>query len=209
MNSTELVRTQFFKGARYLESMQIQDQVIKSLPAAGFTFLGFDYQPVITVGKRGVSESEWLDTKGFDFVETDRGGQATLHSPGQLVIYPIFNLRRKQLSVRDYVLILETTTREWLRSHGIETLVEKPCDNESGVFTSVGKIAFIGLRIEGGITKHGMSINLANDLQLFEKISACGVRRRPVDSVKNHGVSVTLENSFKEWTALFLTKVRI
>jgi lipoate-protein ligase B len=97
--------------------MTIQTQAYQLVQQTGFpVVLGFEYYPVVTLGKRAELNEELLGTRdelvarGFEIAETDRGGQATLHSPGQLVIYPIVPIQKLKISVRDYVAALEDAT---------------------------------------------------------------------------------------------------
>jgi lipoyl(octanoyl) transferase len=182
----------FYYGKKpFAESLRIQANSLNQI-------LGFEYEPTITLGKRA-GRDEIKSIQGFEVHETDRGGFATLHSPGQLVIYPVLDLRKLNWSVRRYVEILESTTKTFLDGLGIETVQAK----ESGVFTNIGKIAFIGIRVEKGISKHGISINIKNNLNLFECIRPCGVSERELDSIQNHKVEVSLEESFKTWSHIF------
>ncbi len=186
--------------------MEIQEQAYQLVLSSGFpVVLGFEYYPVITLGKRAELSAELpfpqeeLLAKGLTFVETDRGGQATLHAPGQLVIYPLVPIRNLGISVRDFVGILENSTILWLEKYGIRSWRGE----EAGVFTKNGKIAFIGIRVANGITKHGISINIANDLSLFQGIRSCGLQNRPVDSLFENQVQLDLAEAFESWNLYF------
>jgi lipoate-protein ligase B len=194
----------------FRQGLELQDQAVDSVGRSGRPVcLGCEHYPVITLGKRAgpgeILGSQWeLKDRGFEVVETDRGGQATLHSPGQLVIYPILPLRDYQISVRDYVSLLEETTIKWLATQKISAQKKE----ETGIFTSVGKIAFIGIRVEKGICRHGISINISNNLELFQWISACGMRQRPLDSVAlasdPRRAILTPEQAFEGWVNIFI-----
>ncbi len=140
---------------------------------------------------------------------TDRGGLATLHSPGQLVIYPILPLRKYGMGVRDYVNLLEQTTIELLSNSGIESYVKE----DSGVYTKKGKIAFIGIRVEKGVSRHGLSLNVSNDLNLFSKIVSCGVSNRSLDLMQDYcAKQLQLSAVFEQWCHIFalnLSKFRV
>jgi lipoyl(octanoyl) transferase len=190
--TTELNSTSIYYGkTNYHQSMKIQAEACNQI-------LGFEYDPVITLGKRAGLE-EIKSIQGFEVYETDRGGFATLHSPGQLVIYPVFNIRQKKISVTEFVKLLEQTTEAFLEDHGIQCV----SGGDSGVFTGLGKIAFIGIRVKSGVTQHGISINIKNDLKLFESIRPCGLSTRPLDSVLNHGVDIPLSEAFQSWCERF------
>jgi lipoate-protein ligase B len=182
--------------------MAIQDQAYELVKSSGFpVVLGFEYYPVITLGKRASVSEEILsglpelERQGFEIAETDRGGQATLHSPGQLVIYPLVDIKKLGISVRQYVSLLEQTTILWLEKY---KLIAQAAE-DAGVFTEHGKIAFIGLRVDRGITRHGISINISNDLSLFRTIRACGLASRSLDSLFSRGVEIELKAAFEEW----------
>lgn len=187
--------------------MDIQRQAYGLVQSSGFpVILGFEYYPVITLGKRAEADGEllWklqdLSEQGIEVVETDRGGQATLHSPGQLVIYPLVPIRKLQISVRDFVEALEEATIQWLCRFQIQSFRKE----DAGVFTEKGKIAFIGIRVENGITRHGISINISNDLNLFNGIKACGQAHRHLDSIFEQGVvDLDLREAFNQWTLYF------
>lgn len=140
--------------------------------------LGLEHDDTITLGKRGKAtldlreQTDRLrDVHGCAVETTDRGGQATLHSPGQLVVYPILPLRRLGLGARAYVEALEEITSSTLLRLGLETSRKT---DEPGLYTAFGKIAFFGLRIRNGISQHGLSINVSNDLTKFTWIRSCG-----------------------------------
>lgn len=170
--------------------------------------LGLEHEPVITLGKRlrDVSQAPKLENYflerrevgglEFDVYQTDRGGQVTMHTPGQLVIYPIFNLRRTGWRVRDFVCAIERTTLETLKYFEIEAFQK---ENQTGIFTEHGKIGFIGIRISNRISRHGLSLNVCNDLSLFRHIVSCGVEDQKMDSFKSRGSGATPADVFEVW----------
>lgn len=167
----------------------------------GAIVIGLEHPATITLGKRGDRSSDIATDSPLPVIEIDRGGQATLHSPGQLVIYPIVHLSSFQLGVRSFVDLLMQVTAELLLQEGIMTH-QRP--GNPGLFTERGKIAFCGLRVERGITRHGIAINISNDLNLFKNIISCGVRDSNLDSVAlNSEKSIQLNKSFERWSVLF------
>jgi lipoyl(octanoyl) transferase len=200
------MKTTFFGLTKFQNSMALQDQAYRLVENSGFpVVMGFEYYPVVTLGKRAEGglelqiHSEQLREKGIDVVETDRGGLATLHSPGQLVIYPLVPIQKLGISVRDFVSCLEETTVQWLQKYRI--LAHR--DEEAGVFTGNGKIAFIGIRVERGITRHGISINISNNLNMFSVIRSCGVSERALDSLEKQNIHLELAPAFEEWNQYF------
>ncbi len=186
----------------------MQEQALKLVEQSGFpVVMGFEYYPVVTLGKRAESEAELktdaeaLQAQGIEVVTADRWGLATLHSPGQLVIYPLVPIQKLHISVRDFVQLLEETTVLWLQKHQIKAERRE----DAGVFTKNGKIAFIGIRVENGITRHGISINVSNDLDLFSGIRSCGVSERALDSLEKQGVHLELREAFNQWVSFFTT----
>lgn len=169
--------------------------------------LGLEHSAVITLGLRStfendlVSDEEQIAKQGIEIFRTDRGGETTLHSPGQLVIYPIIPLRVWGLGVREYVEALREITRLTLQRLGIRTVNKS--DSEPGLYTDGGKIAFFGIRIQQGITSHGVSINIRNDLNLFSNIVSCGVHREKFDSFINHDINASPSEVFQMWTEEF------
>ncbi len=204
------MKTTYFGLSPYLKSMDIQNQAYRLVQSSGFpVVLGFEYYPVITLGKRASLDEELpggfqaAQERGFEVVNTDRGGQATLHSPGQLVIYPIVPIQKLGITVRQYVHMLEEATIQWLARHRIQASRKE----DAGVFTDKGKIAFIGIRVERGITRHGISININNDLSLFGDIRACGQMVRSVDSLFEQGLEMELKEAFDEWNLFWTSEL--
>ena len=193
----------------YEQGLESQAQCVESVKDQGTpVVIGCEHPFVITLGIRG-KESEDLNTDLINsldeqqkpqLVHAKRGGQATLHSPGQLVIYPIVNLRTHGLSVREYVHFLEETTLDLLRHIG---LAAKRCPNEPGIIGPNGKLVAFGIRIQNGVASHGLAINSHNDLDLFKCIRSCGVPDRNHDRVSDHIHNVSNEILFELWTRYF------
>ncbi|MEQ1876694.1 MAG: lipoyl(octanoyl) transferase LipB [Bdellovibrionia bacterium] len=168
--------------------------------------LGLEHLPVITLGKRAdpaldlKATGEQIAKRGIQVIEVDRGGEAVLHSPGQLVIYPIMNLESWNLSVRDYVEALEKATLRFLDQLAIKA---RRGEDEPGIYTVRGKIAFIGIRVERGITRHGIAINVMNDLELFSTIRCCGKADEKFDRLARYGVNATQIQLFRRWAECF------
>lgn len=162
------------------------------------TLIGLEHESVITLGKRGDPKQDVFAT-AIPVLKTDRGGQATLHSPGQLVIYPVLNLKKYNLGVRDFVELCLKATENTLEDYGIRT----KSSEGAGLETDSGKIAFLGLRIDQGISRHGISINICNDLNLFSAIRPCGRSNPPLDSLKQKGKDAKPKEVFEIWCRHF------
>ncbi|MDE0119900.1 MAG: lipoyl(octanoyl) transferase LipB [Bdellovibrionales bacterium] len=194
-------RTSFTLGKKITEITKFKkDQYNKKVPKA--FFIGFECPSCITLGLRGKEEtdlnraSEEYKKKKIEIVPIKRGGQATLHSPGQLVIYPVMSLLQWKIRPRDFLSILEKITQDILEKYGI--LTEKR-EEAAGLFTKKGKIAFFGIHISGGISQHGLAINVRNNLELFNLIRSCGVSHRPHDSFQSYNLCPDLKEVFSLW----------
>jgi lipoyl(octanoyl) transferase len=148
-----------------------------------------EHPPVYTTGKRDPNSNLRLPERmlGAPLVQTDRGGDITFHGPGQLIAYPILDLREARLGVVDYVRRLEETIIATLRSYGIEA--EVIC-GLTGVWVGEEKIAAIGVRVGrplgtgGWVTTHGLALNVDVDLEWFRKIVPCGIADKGVTAIK-------------------------
>jgi lipoate-protein ligase B len=144
--------------------------------------LVLEHLPVYTKGKRTEPGDlpmgeDWYRAQGIDVCETDRGGRVTYHGPGQLVAYPIMAVER----VADFVHTMETAIVAALADEGIACEVrETPF---TGVWAADAKIASIGVRLSGGVTTHGLAVNVDNDLQPFDWIVPCGIDHVRMTSV--------------------------
>ncbi|MGZ3690400.1 MAG: lipoyl(octanoyl) transferase LipB [Pseudobdellovibrio sp.] len=161
--------------------------------------LGLEHPQVLTLGYRADESAEIFAANRVPVVKTQRGGLATIHSEGQLIIYPIMNLRHLQVGVRDFVLSILNCTQSLLSIYGVQAQAE---ERAVGLYTQKGKIAFCGIQIKNGISLHGLSLNVSNDLSLFSNIMACGVHNQKLDSMVLHGVHEELEVLFSKWVEL-------
>jgi lipoate-protein ligase B len=121
-----------------------------------------------------------LARRGVELVETDRGGDVTFHGPGQVVGYPILDLRRRGLGAHTYLRFLEETLLGVLGTYGIRAFRDPV---HTGVWTDQGKIAAMGIRVSAGVSLHGFALNVLTDLAGFGLIVPCGIRGRPVASM--------------------------
>lgn len=129
-----------------------------------------EHEPVFTQGQAGKPE-HLLALSNIPLVESDRGGQITYHGPGQLVVYPLLDLRRRGLGVRQMVTLLEQTCIDVLARWQIKACA-KP--DAPGVYVDGRKIASLGLRVRKGCCYHGLSLNVDMDLAPFSQINPCG-----------------------------------
>ncbi len=168
------------------------------------TVIGLEHPAIITLGRRA-NCSEVHDTNQIPMTNASRGGLATLHSEGQLVIYPIIQLSQFKLGVRDYVhLLLDITEKVFLKLN-LKTYKD---DLNIGLYTDKGKIAFCGLEIKNGISLHGISINISNDLNLFKNIKSCGFDSMDLDRLTNYRTDVNPSKFYSLWVEEFSSQLK-
>ena len=147
-----------------------------------------EHPPVYTLGLAGKPE-HLLQQTAIPLVKTDRGGQITYHGPGQLVVYLLMDLRRRDYGVRDMVRRIEQAIIDTLADYGIEARGDV---NAPGVYVGARKIASLGLRIKNHATYHGLSLNVSMDLAPFGSINPCGYAGLEVTRMADLGVEATL-----------------
>lgn len=155
------------------------------------TVITTEFNPVYTCGRREIGtvdpkQQEYLRANGgAEFVEALRGGQTTFHGPGQLVAYPIIDLKRHRITPRDYVCLLEKTVIQTCAAYGIKAMTTE----HTGVWTTPDKkICALGLHMRRNITSHGIGLNVNTDLKWFDRIVACGLEGKQTTSFENEGV---------------------
>jgi lipoyl(octanoyl) transferase len=128
------------------------------------------HPPVFTQGQAGKAEHV-LAPGDIPVVQVDRGGQVTYHGPGQIVAYPLVDIRRSGVGVRDFVNCIEESIIKVLRHYGVNGVRRA---GAPGVYVDGEKIASVGLRVRQGRTFHGLSFNIDMDLEPFQRINPCG-----------------------------------
>jgi lipoyl(octanoyl) transferase len=118
-------------------------------------------------------------------VQTDRGGQVTYHGPGQLMVYPLLDLKRLSLHIRDLVTALERSVVDLAREFGLEATGRR---DAPGVYVDGRKLASIGLRVRRGASYHGMALNVNADLEPFSRINPCGFQGLEMTDLARLGV---------------------
>lgn len=129
-----------------------------------------EHPPVFTQGLAGKAE-HILAAGDIPVVQVDRGGQVTYHGPGQIVAYPMINLRRHGIGVKSLVAGIEQAVIDTVALYGVDA---KRKDNAPGVYVDGAKIASLGLRIRKACSFHGLAFNIAMDLEPFSRINPCG-----------------------------------
>lgn len=149
--------------------------------------LTVEHDPVVTVSRRPAAAEHLLATpemlarEGVEVCATDRGGDITYHGPGQVVLYPIIDLKRTGLRVIEYIRLLEQAVIDTLAVWGVEGVRD---DDATGVWVAHGgrlaKVCAIGVRVRKWVTMHGLAVNVRTDLSRFDLIVPCGLAGRPV-----------------------------
>lgn len=147
-----------------------------------------EHSPVFTLGLNGKREHV-LAPGDIPVVNIDRGGQVTYHGPGQLVVYPLIDLRRAKLGIRELVVALENAVVECCRDFGIHAQGRR---DAPGVYVDQRKLASIGLRVRRSCSYHGLAFNVAMDLEPFRRINPCGFAGLEVTDLESLGVEQPL-----------------
>jgi lipoyl(octanoyl) transferase len=163
-----------------------------------------EHPHVITMGRNGrlenlLASAEIMERAGISFFPTDRGGDVTYHGPGQLVAYPILDLREWKRDVGAFVRAVEQAIIDTLADYGIAA---GRIPKLTGVWVDGRKIAAIGVHISRWVTSHGLALNVSTDLSYFQYIVPCGLTK-PVTSMAQLGVRVTLEEVSRSLAAHF------
>jgi len=170
------------------------------------TLLLVEHNPVLTLGSDFHTENlllpvETYAARGIEVYKTDRGGDVTFHGPGQLVIYPIFNLNDWQKDLHKWLRALEETMILTLQEYGIEG--QRLAVN-TGVWVGQNKIAAIGIKIRRWVSMHGIALNCNTDLRPFGLIVPCGIRGHGVTTLSQElGRTITIEDAKPIVTAAF------
>ena len=150
-------------------------------PATADEIWFVEHPPVFTLGMNA-SREHLLSPGDIPVVQIDRGGQVTYHGPGQLMIYPLLDLRRRGLGVHQLVLALENSIISYAAQLGVPASGSREAP---GVYVAGAKLASIGLRIRRGASYHGLALNVSLDLEPFERINVCGHRGLQVTRLKD------------------------
>lgn len=164
-----------------------------------------EHPPVYTQGMNGKPE-HLLAPGDIPVVPIDRGGQVTYHGPGQLVVYPLVDLRRTGLGVRELVVAVEDALVALAANHGIEAAGRR---DAPGVYVAGRKLASIGLRIRRGCSYHGLALNVAMDLEPFARINPCGYSGLEMTQLADLGGPRDVEACARELAPLLTQRLRL
>ncbi|MDR2711057.1 MAG: lipoyl(octanoyl) transferase LipB [Burkholderiales bacterium] len=181
-----------------------------------------EHPPVFTLGLAGRAEHV-LAPGGIPVLPTDRGGQVTYHGPGQVVAYPLIDLKRRRIFVKEYVFRLEEAALRTLARFGVTghrvadapgiyvrlddpfshaALAQRPRQRAPAPnFTGLGKIAALGIKVSGHRAYHGLALNVAMNLEPFSRINPCGYAGLKTVDLSTIGVSATWDDAARELAA--------
>ena len=216
------MRASWLGRVQYRPMYELQRNLLEKRKAEEIpdTLLLLEHDHVVTLGRRAdethltTSEDAILDDD-VEIVETDRGGEATYHGPGQLVAYPIISIRALKLGPVAYVRLLEETVIQVLSEYGISghRVVGKTgvwIGGEPGSKPAAGenptgrKIAAIGVRVSGGVAMHGLALNVSTDLRYYSHIVPCGMPGLDVTSILSvSGLRLDTDEVGRIWAEAF------
>ena len=162
-----------------------------------------EHPPVFTLGLNA-SRDHLRDTGDIPVVQIDRGGQVTYHGPGMLMIYPLIDLKRAGIGVRDLVTALEQSVVDLAAGYGVDAAARP---DAPGVYISGTKFASVGLRIRRGASYHGMALNVAVDLAPFLRINPCGYEGLQMTDLASLGGDSDLDVVRRKFLPLLLARL--
>jgi len=157
-----------------------------------------EHEPVYTTGRRGIDNRLGPELPA-PVVHSDRGGEMTFHGTGQIMLYPVIHLRRREIGVKQYVFLLEQSCIDLLKALGVDA--KRNC-GFPGVWTGRGKIAALGVRVSRGVAYHGMALNVDVDPKWFAAINPCGLQSGVV-SVSGFVEPMPLSELAERWQCSF------
>ena len=196
-----LTKVQDLKRKNYQDTLKIQESLreqVLSNPSHEYLIL-VEHEHVYTLGKNANSSN--ILNKACDIIQTDRGGDVTYHGPGQLVAYPIINLKKRKIGVKSYVKMIEQLISNILMYYGLETNISI---KETGIWVKDKKIASIGIHVSRGVTMHGLAININTDLSYFDNIISCGIEGVKMTTIdKELGKKIAMNDIKKQLISNF------
>jgi lipoyl(octanoyl) transferase len=183
----------------YAEILELQRRIAAARIAGEISqdvLLVLEHSPVVTLGRSSkeknlVASKDFLASRGVELYEVERGGDVTFHGPGQLVGYPIIDLKRHKQDLHWYLRQLEQAIISTLEKFGVEA---ERSIGFTGVWTQGRKIASIGVHARDWVTWHGIALNVSTDLSFFELIVPCGIAGVVMTSIeKETGAAETIE----------------
>ncbi|HEY1420943.1 MAG TPA: lipoyl(octanoyl) transferase LipB [Candidatus Dormibacteraeota bacterium] len=203
------VRTSWLGRVPYRQAWELQAESVKALGdgAAPPTLLLLEHPHVFTMGKAAAPDHLlWSEPerkrRAVDVIWSDRGGEATYHGPGQLVGYPVLDLKAFDLSIPQYLATLEQSLIDFLAELGIESQPGEP--GLTGVWAQGEKLAAIGIKLNQSVVSHGFALNLTTDLGYFDGIIPCGhADKRPTSVEAMTGRKLDIETAARDYARCF------
>ena len=152
-----------------------------------------EHDPVFSCGVR-TDKNELPRTTDIPVITTDRGGQITYHAPGQLLVYILFDLKRRSAKIREFIYDFETIMLNTVRYYSDEAILNK---SEPGIFIKNKKIVSFGLKISKGHSYHGASINVSMNMEPWKKINICGKKNQQVTDLEREGITTNISSVSK------------
>jgi lipoate-protein ligase B len=179
----------------YEHGLRVQESVWEARRRGGpDVCLALQHPPTVTLGRRATDADlrrprTELAARGIACVVTGRGGRATYHGPGQLVVYPIVDLRARGLGVSAFVEMLETVMIEVAARCGVRAWRD---ERGHGIWAAGGKLGAVGIRVRDHVSTHGLALNVDVDLDAYDVIVPCGLQSAPVTSLAREGATATM-----------------
>ena len=179
----ELGTVPYEKALEYQENL-LAKRIAEKIPDS---LILLEHPPTITTGRKGntgnlLVRKEYLEKHGISFIHASRGGDITFHGPGQIVGYPILNLKNHEMDIRKHLRSIEEVIIRTLSDFGIEG---RRIDGVTGVWVKRSKIASIGIAIRKWVTYHGFALNVSTNLDYFELILSCGITDVRITSIRS------------------------
>ena len=197
-----MIDLKWLPTADYEQILATQFEAVDNVRAGhSGIILGTEHQPCITLGRRN---KDWSPppTCNIPSHSIRRGGLATYHGPGQATIYPIIKLETYGLGIRRWADLIEQATISALQSVGVEAYRRPKCP---GVYAAKGKIASIGFHVLEGVSMHGVSVLVKQEITGFQHIDPCGIPNQPLSSIEQEmGLSVEV----KTFGEILMTEIK-
>lgn len=198
------LKTEVFDSWPYDEALSYMRQaqeVVQKDSRAIFIGCGSHQEQVITLGKNPIInkiDKPHLVSNHILIRYLDRGGGATAHEPGQLVLYPVLSLLNSKILLPELISLMENTMLDFIDTLGIKG---ERSSLGPGIFVEGKKVGFVGMRIKNHITSHGLAINLKNDAKTFSLIDPCGMKTLKIGTLKDY---ISLEQQLNFYIQLLL-----
>ena len=152
-----------------------------------------EHDPVFSCGIK-TDKNDLPITTDIPVIQTDRGGQITYHAPGQLLVYILFDLKRRSVKIREFIHDFENIMLNTVRYYSDKAILNK---SEPGIFIKNKKIVSFGLKISKGRSYHGASINVSMNMAPWKKINICGKKNQQVTDLEREGITTNISSVSK------------